>query len=476
MPYQIINDPYRSFSGSLGSSFGTGLSSGIAQLAEHKLAEVLQRKNEERQRAEQERVQQQEAQAYESFGIPQPIAQSIARLAPDQKKTLLENLGSLGGFQPGNQMQLSPEAEPMQPQQIPGLGQLGQGFGSAEQESFNPFIPRATRIKEKESAAKLRNLEKAEERKNAELGLKQANLESLDKYRTAQIGVKDQDLAIKRGLLGVKQEDLKLKRAGEIERQKIVSEKNRVDEEISRAQLALTKEKNEAQRSKIEAQIQQLSKKSSQLASQDDKLSIKNQEQRRKDQAEINRNEKFYNQRLIKRNNALNEIVDKGGNMLKLLANGQVNSGIQGKFQPLWVSNKDSNLFNTDSNSIASLLTDLSEKGTGGIQTVKYNENRKPNLSMPREAQIAATLEMLEEASKGVLEIDIANYLKEVNENEIPKGWSTSVAKATNAIGKPPLRGPKDKDGDKYNDTKNGVQWVVAGPIMRFNGFIEKGK
>jgi len=180
-----------------------------------------------------------------------------------------------------------------------------------------------------------------------------------------------------------------------------------------------------------------------------------------------------YTNELSKRKSIAEEIIPKAEKMLNLLQSGNVNSGTYGRFAPLWVSGNESQEFSALGDDVANSLAGLSS-GQQTISKIRFNKERKPNLSQTTETQIARTKDLLQEAGKVVLEGDIENYLINRNENKIPKGLRNEVSKILKRVNKIPLKGPNDENGDIIEDKKNGIRWVVSGPILRFDGLVER--
>jgi hypothetical protein len=117
MPLYTINDPYASKWGALGSEFGTGLGEGISQLAQMKLHEVSQQKQ-----------QRQMATAYEEAGIPKNIANLLPRVSEKERSTFLSGWAQTQSGQP----QAPQQMEQMSPQQARQLN-MQQGYQPAAQ-------------------------------------------------------------------------------------------------------------------------------------------------------------------------------------------------------------------------------------------------------------------------------------------------------------------------------------------------------
>src|SRR5262249_893852 len=149
-------------------------------------------------------------------------------------------------------------------------------------------------------------------------------------------------------------------------------------------------------------------------------------------------------------------------------------SGVYGNYAPLWLPGSDeSQQFSGLGDDIANALAGLST-GQQTISKIRFNKERKPNLSQSTETQLARTKELIQEVGKVVAEGDIENYLISRNDNKTPKGLRTEVAKILKKIHEIPLKQEGDENGDILNDKKTGIQWIVSGPILRFNGLIVK--
>jgi hypothetical protein len=180
---------------------------------------------------------------------------------------------------------------------------------------------------------------------------------------------------------------------------------------------------------------------------------------------------KPYRTNLDKRYTASESILSKANEMLQLLNSGEVNTGIAGKYQPLFLSNDASNRFSGLADDIANELTGLTT-GTQTISKIKFNQQRKPNLSQSTATQIERTNDLVKEANKVVLENDIANYFINQNSGENPSDLQQKVHGLIKKIGEPPLKGPNNEEGQILDDPKKGISWIVSGPVLRFNGFI----
>jgi len=198
-----------------------------------------------------------------------------------------------------------------------------------------------------------------------------------------------------------------------------------------------------------------------------------------KQQAAIDKSQAAYNKNLDSRLQALRDITDKAGKLKELLEKGaedesQVGSGwtgYAGSFAPR-ILGSASEQFATTADDVAAALTSL-DRGVQTISKIRFNQQRKPNLGQTRLTQEERVEELLDYGRKGFLEEDLRNHLVESNGGKNPENLSGKVKKFYTKLEKsiPPVP-PNAEQGQVFNDKKNGVKWVVEGPIMRFFGFI----
>lgn len=182
---------------------------------------------------------------------------------------------------------------------------------------------------------------------------------------------------------------------------------------------------------------------------------------------------KPLNDAIDKKFNALNEMAPKAGKMLELLREGNVASGVSGKYLPTWYLGKDSEDFAGASDDIAAGLTAL-QTGVQSIGKIKFNQQRKPNLGQSFEGQLARTYSLLEDITRGYLEHDLSQYLLQENQG-VYKDYKTDLKSYYNRLStKVPTPTSDDQEGDEVIG-KDGSLWVLEGPVYRFKGF-KKGK
>lgn len=182
---------------------------------------------------------------------------------------------------------------------------------------------------------------------------------------------------------------------------------------------------------------------------------------------------KPLNDAIDKKFNALNEMAPKAGKMLELLREGNVASGVSGKYLPTWYLGKDSEDFAGASDDIAAGLTAL-QTGVQSIGKIKFNQQRKPNLGQSFEGQLARTYSLLEDITRGYLEHDLSQYLLQENQG-VYKDYKADLKSYYNRLStKVPTPTSDDQEGDEVIG-KDGSLWVLEGPVYRFKGF-KKGK
>lgn len=192
-------------------------------------------------------------------------------------------------------------------------------------------------------------------------------------------------------------------------------------------------------------------------------------------QKQIDTNNKLYNTNLDKKRTTLNTIADKAGQQKYLLDNGDVGSGWTGAILPARALGSDSEQFATLGKDIGGELTAL-QSGVQTASKIKWNEDRKANLGQNRDTQIARVDEILKDAAKGLLEVDLRDYLVEQNGDQQPANLNGKVAKLYNKLENtiPPV--PDDaQEGEQFVDQRTGAIWQKNGYIMKFNGFITGG-
>jgi hypothetical protein len=377
-------------------------------MTQHKLNQVQER----HQLQQQANQRQQESADLQGLGVPNHVSNAISNIAdPNLKRTILSNLGGLGG---------------------------------QEQQGANLFDNPDNRFKQQQ----IQLAQQAEQRKAIESQAKLGNLRA----QTELTGAKTRDIAQERAL---REKNQQL-------RENIA----KTDEKIANSKNDLEKQKLQLQKNKMERQILVNDNSSA-------KLDEANRKAQEKEQVRIDREFAPYRKELSKRANAAEEVVRDAGEMLDLLKTGNVNSGIVGRFRPLYVSSDESQRFSKLGDSAANALSGLSS-GTQGIGKIKFNKERKPTVSDNPGAQISGVEDMLQEGGKVLLENDIEDYLIGQNDNKTPKGLKSEIAKIYKKVNKIPVRSANDEDGDILNDPKTGIQWIVKGPILRFNGLAGK--
>ncbi len=405
---QVINESTPG--GRIGSSIGSGISKTLDMLTSHKLEQVAHRNQLQKQAIQR----QQESGALQGLGVPSHVSDAISNITdPNLKRTILSNLGSLGGQE--------------------------------QQQGANLFENPANKFKQQQIDIS----KQAEERKAIESQAKLGHLRAQTDLTKAKTG----DIAAERAL---RQKNQQL-------RESIA----KTDEQIANAKNDLEKQKLMLQKNKMERQI--LVNDTSSTKLEDRNRKAQEQEQRRID-AEF----KPYRDSNAQRKIAAEEIVKSAAEMLDELKTGNVRSGVSGKYTPLWAPGSgESQRFSKSADDVASALTSLS-KGQQGIGKIKFNQERKPTLADDSNTQLKRTQDLLQDGAKVLLETDIEDYLIKNNDYQTPKGLKTSISEIMKKVSKVPLKEPNDQDGDLLDDKKTGIQWVVSGPILRFNGLIGK--
>ncbi len=410
--------------GRIGQSLGTGLSKSLDMLTNHKLGQIAERNQLQLQASQR----QQESGALEALGVPSHISNAIVNIAdPNLKKTILSNLGGLGG----------------------------NAQGMEQSQGLNLFQNPADKFKQQQ----LELSRNAQERKASEF-------QTMEARRAAESQAKLGEIAAKTGLTTAKTIDIAENRALQKKNQKLREDIAKVNERISKEKNDIARQRLEDQRNKMESLI-------TINTNNIEKLEAAKQKQTLAQQKAIDSKLKPYRANLDKRYNASESIVSKANQMLNLLNNGEVNSGIEGKFKPLFLSNDATNEFSGLADDIANELTALST-GQQTISKIKFNQQRKPNVAQSNATQIERTQDLIKEANKVILENDLANYFIDSNNGENPKDLQQRVQGLIKKIGEPPLKSSDDKDGDILRDPKTGIEWIVSGPILRFNGLIGK--
>lgn len=101
----VINDPYARGGGAVaGQEFGNLLSSGLQQLANHKMSQLQARHQSAKQ-----------TKAFEGLGLSPQMSQALAALSPEQQNLVLKNFGENFGF--GSGQQQSPQQQFASPQE-----------------------------------------------------------------------------------------------------------------------------------------------------------------------------------------------------------------------------------------------------------------------------------------------------------------------------------------------------------------------
>jgi hypothetical protein len=398
--------------GRLGSAVGSGFGAVLENLAAQKLENMSAQQQFARQQQQAALQRQQQSQALSSLGISEPMAQSIASLNdPVLQRNILSNLGSLG-------------------------------FGQQQNHTQTPQI----------------------------------------NFQAPNLRFKEQEIALKQQDLGRKQResqakiDLSLARSKRLEEQsKLDAQKQQVNEKLGQAQLQLSKAKNDIDKQRLQNQIEQLNLKKLSLddkfqKSEDSRL-LKEEKQNLAKQKAIDTKLKPYRTNLDKRYVVSESILSKANEMLQLLESGEVNTGISGKYQPLWLSNDATNRFSGLADDVANELASLST-GTQTISKIRFNQQRKPNTAQSTQTQIDRTNDLIKEAGKVVLENDIVNYFVNENGGENPTDLQQKTHQLIKKIGEPPLKSLDNQEGQILDDPKRGVSWIVSGPVLRFNGLI----
>lgn len=410
MAIQIINDPNRTFASSLSNALGSGLQSGISSLAQLKLEDLMAQKQFARQQQQANTQRQQLSQAFQQLGLPEELATTLPYLPQDLQKNVLSNFGSIGGLN------------------IPGV-----------QEGHNIFQSPEQKLKQQQFG-----LQQQAEARKAEESLAKTEL---SKAKASQI----------------KQQ---------AENDKLFKQYN---EQQAKLRNELTQAKTETEKQRKQNLINQLEDKKNILSTKNADAVAKQEErserQRLAQQKAIDTKLKPYRTNLDKRFIASESILSKANEMLQLLNNGDVNSGVLGRYQPLFLSNDASNRFSGLADDIANELASLST-GAQTISKIKFNQQRKPNLAQSTATQIERTNDLIKEANKVVLENDIANFFINENNGETPSDLQQKVQGLIKKIGQPPLKSQEDQEGEIIDDPKHGISWIVSGPVLRFNGFI----
>ena len=184
-----------------------------------------------------------------------------------------------------------------------------------------------------------------------------------------------------------------------------------------------------------------------------------------------------YTEPLEKRVGIISQVISKASNMMDLLektddeGNAEVTSGWSG-YWPTRSAGSSSELFGTDAQDVASLMTEL-QTGVQTISKMKWNESRKPQLTQTRETQIQKTQDLLDEGAKVELEGALRNYITDKNDNIEPKFIQKEVKKYYDRLENNIPERPGDAvDGEVFVDPKTKVQWKVKGRIMIFDGIV----
>lgn len=189
-------------------------------------------------------------------------------------------------------------------------------------------------------------------------------------------------------------------------------------------------------------------------------------------QAQVERINQPYNTALDKRITGADEVLDKGLEMLSLLEQGDVASGLSG-LKPNIIQNTDSQTFDALGDDAAAALSSL-QSGVQTISKIKFNKDRKANLRQNRETQIARIKEMNKTAEKILVEGDVRNYL---NQNGQIPNVSSEVQKAYSTISQDIPDIPENAEiGKEYVDPKTKTIWRVGGKRMMFDGFADRRK
>lgn len=195
---------------------------------------------------------------------------------------------------------------------------------------------------------------------------------------------------------------------------------------------------------------------------------------------------KPYNTRITQAVSTAENLYTPASRMYHLLKSGNVSSGKSGAFKaglseiPYIGSsllNDESQQFLADSNSVASLLSSGPGQGVQTISKIRFNQQRKPNLSQSNNTQLRETINLLQDTQKVLLKGQIRQQILENSEGE-PAKLETIVNSQFKKIEQfldklnasyDPLKN-KVKDGDTITDdqtgntiayVKDGIWWPI---------------